>query len=125
MKTNFEKHDDLRNTDACPIRNILDRIGDQWSLLVLGALSNKTLRFNELKRDIGDISQHMLARTLKRLEEDGLISQKLFPVIPPRVDYALTPLGKSLLRPMNVLISWAEKNYGKVEASRHAFQKRL
>ncbi|WP_338117576.1 helix-turn-helix domain-containing protein [Tardiphaga robiniae] len=111
MRDNFEHQEDLQGAQGCPIRDVLNRIGDQWTLLVLGALSKKTLRFNELKREIGDVSQHMLARTLKRLEEDGLVSRTLFPVIPPRVDYALTPLGQSLLQPLDILIAWANAHH--------------
>ncbi|MBS7699788.1 MULTISPECIES: helix-turn-helix domain-containing protein [unclassified Chelatococcus] len=106
----------------CPIRDVLDRIGDQWSVLVLEALEPGTLRFNALKRQIGDISQHMLARTLKRLEQDGLVSRTLYPVIPPRVDYALTPLGHSLLIPLRGLIAWADNNHAAVCAARRAYR---
>ena len=106
----------------CPIRDVLDRIGDQWSLLVLMALEAGTLRFNALKREIGDVSQHMLARTLKRLEKDGFVSRTLYPVIPPRVDYALTPLGRSLLVPLRGLIVWADRNHDAVWAARRAYR---
>ncbi|CAH1693955.1 Uncharacterized HTH-type transcriptional regulator YtfH [Hyphomicrobiales bacterium] len=106
----------------CPIRDVLDRIGDQWSLLVLEALEPGTLRFNALKRQIGDISQHMLARTLKRLEQDGFVSRTLYPVIPPRVDYALTPLGRSLLVPLRNLITWADNNHDAVCAARRTYR---
>jgi DNA-binding HxlR family transcriptional regulator len=118
VRDNFERHADGAGRQACPIRDVLDRIGDQWSLLVLGALSDRTLRFNELKREIGDVSQHMLARTLKRLEEDGLISRTMFAVIPPRVDYALTPLGRSFLQPLDMLIAWANANHSGILAAR-------
>jgi DNA-binding HxlR family transcriptional regulator len=123
VKDNFEDHADRQGTQGCPIRDVLDRIGDQWTLLVLGALSNRTLRFNELKREIGDVSQHMLARTLKRLEEDGLVSRTLFPVIPPRVDYALTPLGQSFLQPLDVLIAWANTNHPVILAARQNYNR--
>ncbi|CAH1651790.1 Uncharacterized HTH-type transcriptional regulator YtfH [Hyphomicrobiales bacterium] len=109
----------------CPIRDVLDRIGDQWSLLVLEALEPGTLRFNALKRRIGDISQHMLARTLKRLEQDGFVSRTLYPVIPPRVDYALTPLGHSLLIPLRSLISWADNNHDAVCAARRVYRETI
>ena len=104
--------------ERCPIRGVLDRIGDQWSYLVLSSLADGTLRFNELKRQIGDISQHMLARTLKKLEQDGLVTRTLFPVIPPRVDYTLTPLGHSLLVPMRGLVAWADENHAAIRAAR-------
>jgi DNA-binding HxlR family transcriptional regulator len=95
----------------CPIRDVLDRIGDQWSLLVLGALSQRTLRFNELLREIGDVSRQMLSRTLKRLEQDGFISRTIYAEVPPRVEYALTELGRSFLEPMRALIAWADANH--------------
>ena len=104
--------------EPCPIRGVLDRIGDQWSFLVLSSLASGTLRFNELKREIGDISQHMLTRTLKKLEQDGLVTRTLFPVIPPRVDYTLTPLGQSLLVPMRGLVAWADANHDAIRAAR-------
>ena len=82
----------------CPIRDVLDRIGDQWSLLVLEALQGGVLRFNELNRRIDDISKQMLSRTLKRLEEDGFIRRTLYAEVPPRVEYELTNLGRSFRR---------------------------
>jgi len=86
-------------TDACPIRNILSRLGDKWSLLVLVTLSaNGTLRFSDLNRAIGDISQRMLAVTLRSLEADGLVRRKIFPEVPPRVEYSLTASGQGLMR---------------------------
>ncbi len=94
-----------------PIRDVLDRIGDQWSLLVLGALSQRTLRFNELLREIGDVSRQMLSRTLKRLEQDGFISRTIYAEVPPRVEYALTELGRSFLEPMRALIAGADANH--------------
>ena len=126
VRDNFERHEELEAAPACPIRDVLDRVGDQWTLLVLGALSKRTLRFNELKREIGDVSQHMLARTLKRLEEDGLVSRTLFTVIPTRVDYALTPLGQSFLQPLDVLIAWANTHHPVIlEARRNYSQGRV
>jgi DNA-binding HxlR family transcriptional regulator len=109
----------------CPIRDVLDRIGDQWSTLVLEALADETLRFNELKRAIGDVSQHMLARTLRRLEQDGLVSRTFYPVIPPRVDYALTPLGRSLLEPIRALTGWARANHASIIAARDEYRERV
>jgi DNA-binding HxlR family transcriptional regulator len=107
--------------EECPIRDILDRIGDRWSLLVLSTLSSGTLRFTALKREIGDISQRMLAQTLRRLEQDGFVSRTVHPTIPPRVDYALTPLGRSFLAPLDVLIRWADDNHMAVRAAREAY----
>lgn len=107
--------------ENCPIRDVLDRIGDRWSLLVLLTLKDGTLRFTELKREIGDISQRMLAQTLRHLEQDGLLTRKVFPTIPPRVDYTLTPLGHSLLKPLKGLIQWAEAHHGAVRKARRAY----
>lgn len=102
----------------CPIRDVLDRIGDQWSLLVLEALAEKTLRFNELMREIGDVSKQMLSKTLKRLEQDGLVLRTLYPEVPPRVEYALTDLGRSIMEPLAVLIEWADANHRAIVESR-------
>jgi DNA-binding HxlR family transcriptional regulator len=98
----------------CPIRDVLDRIGDQWSLLVLEALQGGVLRFNELNRRIDDISKQMLSRTLKRLEEDGFIRRTLYAEVPPRVEYELTNLGRSFLVPMQLLVQWADENHVRI-----------
>jgi DNA-binding HxlR family transcriptional regulator len=97
--------------EPCPIRDVLDRIGDQWSLLVLQALAARVMRFGEINRAIGDISKQMLSRTLKRLEQDGFVRRTLFPEIPPRVEYALTDLGRSFLAPLEALVAWADANH--------------
>ncbi len=106
----------------CPIRDVLDRIGDQWSFLVLEALAERTLRFNELSREIGDISKQMLSRTLKRLEMDGFVERTVFPEVPPRVEYNLTDMGRSFLVPMQALIGWADSYHEQVCTSRRAFR---
>lgn len=105
----------------CPIRDVLDRIGDQWSLLVLSALEGGTLRFNQLLRAIGDVSKQMLSTTLKRLEQDGFIRRTMFPEIPPRVEYALTDLGRSFLVPLKALIDWSERHHPEVRAARYRY----
>lgn len=115
---NPEKTEEIEFDHPCPIRDVLDRIGDQWSLLVLEALGRKTMRFNELGREIDDISRQMLARTLQRLEEDGYISRAVFAEVPPRVEYALTALGRSFLGPLQVLTRWADENHGAICRSR-------
>jgi DNA-binding HxlR family transcriptional regulator len=107
--------------EPCPIRDILDRIGDRWSLLVLWSLTDGGRRFSELQRDIGDISQRMLAQTVRRLEQDGFLSRKVTPSVPPRVDYSLTPLGRSFLQPLNVLIDWADAHHASIRAARSAY----
>ncbi|WP_329740581.1 helix-turn-helix domain-containing protein [Dyella sp. A6] len=95
----------------CPIRDVLDRIGDQWSLLILQALDPGTLRFSELQREIADISKQMLAKTLRSLEEDGLVKRTLYPEVPPRVEYRLTDLGRSFLVPLKQLTDWANTHH--------------
>jgi len=108
--------------DVCPIRDVLDRIGDRWSMLVLCTLAEAgTLRFSALKTRIEDISQRMLAQTLRRLEQDGLLSRTVYPTNPPRVDYALTPLGKSLLDPVRELVRWAKQNHRRVVDARRNY----
>ncbi|MBF1423979.1 MAG: helix-turn-helix transcriptional regulator [Prevotella histicola] len=106
----------------CPIRNVLSRVGDKWSMLVLFTLeSNNNQRFKELQRNIPDISQKMLATTLKMLEADRLILRVAFPEIPPRVEYSLTKKGESLLPLINNLISWASDNMEDIIESRRNF----
>lgn len=106
----------------CPIRNVLSRVGDKWSMLVLFTLeSNNNQRFKELQRNIPDISQKMLTTTLKMLEADGLILRVAFPEIPPRVEYSLTKKGESLLPLINNLISWASDNMEDIIESRRSF----
>lgn len=109
--------------DVCPIRGVLDRVGDQWSFLVLDRLSKKVMRFNELLRGIGDISRQMLSKTLKRLEEDGFITRTLYAEVPPRVEYALTELGQSFMQPMHALVVWADAHHDQIKAARHEVRK--
>lgn len=105
----------------CPIRNILARISDKWSLLVIYTLDRsgkEKLRFKELQREIADISQKMLAVTLRTLEEDGYVTRTVYPEVPPRVEYALTPRAKSLLPHINGLIEWAMENMDSIMEDR-------
>lgn len=97
---------------GCPIRNILSRFGDKWSLLVIYTLDrqNRAVRFKELQREISDISQKMLTVTLRTLEEDGFVTRTIYPEVPPHVEYALTERAKSLLPHINALIGWALEN---------------
>lgn len=108
-----------RDWNNCPIRDVLDHVGSRWSLLILFQLRGRTLRFTELKREIGDISQRMLTQTLRILERDGLVQRQVYPTIPPRVDYTLTDLGTSLLTPMGELLRWAVTNHDHIRAARH------
>ncbi len=109
-------------TTKCPIRNVLDRFGDKWSILVIMLLGqNGTLRFNQLTNLIGDISQKMLTVTLRTLEADGLVSRKIYPEIPPRVEYSLTPIGKDLLPHIESLTKWALENMPAITKSREKY----
>jgi DNA-binding HxlR family transcriptional regulator len=105
-------------SERCPIRDVLDRLGDRWTLLVLMELQEGTLRFSKLKARIEDISQRMLAQTLRQLEKDGLVDRKVYPTIPPKVEYSLTDLGRSMLTPIGQLIDWASENHQAVRAAR-------
>jgi DNA-binding HxlR family transcriptional regulator len=108
----------------CPVRDVLDRIGDRWTVLVLTELAGGTRRFSELRRSIPDISQRMLSQTVRHLEADGLVSRTVFPTVPPRVDYALTDLGRSLMVPLGALVEWAGANHPRIRRSREAMAAR-
>jgi DNA-binding HxlR family transcriptional regulator len=103
------------------VGEVLDRIGDKWSVLVVATLGDGPKRFSELRRSIASISQRMLTLTLRGLERDGLISRTVFPTIPPRVDYELTELGRSLLRPVRALGSWARENRSRILEARASY----
>ena len=107
---------------GCPIRNILSRFGDKWSLLVICTLDrqNRAVRFKELQREISDISQKMLTVTLRTLEEDGFVTRTIYPEVPPHVEYALTERAKSLLPHINALIGWALENMDAILNDRKA-----
>ena len=102
----------------CPIRDVLDRIGDRWSILILLTLTPEKMRFMELLRAIPDISQRMLAKSVRKLEEDGFLTRTVFPTVPPRVDYELTDLGRSLLVHIEALVRWAENNHQAIRDAR-------
>ena len=106
------------------IAPILQRVGDKWSILIVMILARGPHRFNELKRMVDGISQRMLTLNLRGLEREGLVSRKIFPTIPPKVEYALTDLGRSLCGPIIALGQWAEDNYDAIEAARQAFDAR-
>jgi DNA-binding HxlR family transcriptional regulator len=103
---------------GCPSRDLLARIGDKWTALVIRSLAGRTLRYNELQREVAGISQKMLTQTLRALEEDGLIVRKVYPVIPPMVEYSLTPLGRTLISPLHAICAWAENHLPGIEAHR-------
>ena len=102
----------------CASREVLDRIADKWTALIIRVLAKGTKRHNELQRDISGVSQKMLTQTLRSLERDGLVSRKVYPVVPPRVEYTLTPLGRSLIEPLNAICLWAEKHLPELQAAR-------
>ncbi|TIQ36746.1 MAG: helix-turn-helix transcriptional regulator [Mesorhizobium sp.] len=110
------------NTEDCrAVSEILQRVGDKWTVLVVGKLGGGAMRFNELRTAVGGISQKMLTTTLRGLERDGFVTRKVFPTIPPRVDYELTELGHELLVPVGALGEWARKNTSRVQAARAKF----
>jgi len=110
------------NTGGClATREILDRIADKWSLHIVAVLANGPRRFNELKRGIDGISQRMLTLTLRGLERDGLLTRTMYPTIPPRVDYELTDMGRTLLKPVMALVNWANDNQVAIAEARTRF----
>ncbi|MDD9370978.1 MAG: helix-turn-helix domain-containing protein [Acidimicrobiales bacterium] len=111
-------------SQACAIRDLLDRLGDKWSLLVVELLGEGTRRFTELRREIDGISQRMLTLTLRRLERDGLVRRTVHPVVPPRVDYELTALGETLLDAVAPLVTWTRSHRDEIAAARVGYDAR-
>ncbi len=111
--------------EGCPVRGILDKVGDKWSMLIVLTLSGGPLRFHEVKRRIPDISKKMLTQTLRELQRDGLASRQVFTTVPPAVEYRLTELGGSLLEPFGHLVAWANKSYVQIDAARSQFDAAL
>jgi len=107
--------------DCRAVSEILARVGDKWTVLVVAELGNGSKRFSEIRRALGSISQRMLTLTLRGLERDGLVTRTVFPSIPPRVDYELTGLGRSLLAPVSGLGLWARQNRAAIEDARRQF----
>ncbi|WP_318011323.1 winged helix-turn-helix transcriptional regulator [Brenneria tiliae] len=105
----------------CPVRDVLDRIGDKWSTLLIVALAAGPRRFNNLRRLVPDISKRMLTQTLRDLERDGLITRHVFATKPPSVEYRLSELGRSLLDPLDVLIAWADERHEDIRLARRRF----
>jgi DNA-binding HxlR family transcriptional regulator len=108
----------------CLLREVLERVGDKWSLLVIVLLGGGTRRFTELLRNIEGISQRMLTVTLRGLERDGILTRTIYPVVPPRVEYTLTPLGHDLLELVQPLMLWSEAHRDDIGASRAAYDAR-
>lgn len=118
-----EKMQTFLHIDSCPIRDIMSRLGDKWSLLILATLhANGTMRFNDIHKSIGDISQRMLTVTLRSLEADGIVNRKIYPEVPPRVEYNLTKSGKELMPYLNDLVGWALKNMDSIQQSRLKYE---
>ena len=114
----------VQDSEGCPIREVLDRVGDTWSLLVIINLQERPVRFNALRRSIEGISQRMLTVTLRSLERDGLVRRTVRPTTPPEVEYALTEIGHSLAQPVSALGGWAACNRDRLRLARAAFDAR-
>jgi len=110
--------------EACPTRQVVNRIGDRWSLLVLYALEHGTLRFQQLRRSVDGVSQKMLTQTLRNLERDGLVRREVFASVPPRVEYSLTELGKGLARRVRGIREWAYEHMDEIEGARVSYDAR-
>ncbi|NJO88153.1 MAG: helix-turn-helix transcriptional regulator [Chloroflexia bacterium] len=120
-KKNLEKYG---NPEHCPIRNVVERIGDKWSMLVILLLDEEqVLRFNEIHKYIRTISQKMLTVTLKSLEADGLVVRTVYPQIPPKVEYKLTQRGETLIPHLHNLVQWAKENMDEIRVLRKSFEK--
>ena len=108
-------------SERCPIRGVLDKLGDKWSMLIILELSAGAQRFSQLKRQIPDVSQKMLTQSLRILQRDGLVAREVRPTVPPAVSYRLTPMGESLLVPFGALVAWADENHPAVISARKTF----
>ncbi|MEU9855388.1 helix-turn-helix domain-containing protein [Streptomyces sp. NPDC047974] len=110
--------------EDCEVRQILDRIADKWSLLVIALLENRVVRFSQLRREIDGVSQRMLTVTLRQLERDGLVRRTVHPTVPPRVDYELTPLGATLHTTIRALVTWTERHQSEIATARAHYDAR-
>lgn len=117
------KHKGDVSKTTCPSREVLTLIADKWTVLIIHTLSDKTLRHNELSRSLGDISQKVLTQALRKLERNGIITRTVYPVVPPKVEYALSPIGRSLVSTLGTLSSWAETHFPEVLSARERFDK--
>ena len=109
---------------SCRAREVLQRVGDKWSMYVIDLLGQGTMRFTELHRGVNGITARMLTVTLRGLERDGIVTRTIHPVIPPRVDYALTPMGRTLLDTIGELVTWADSHLDEIDAARAAYDAR-
>ncbi|MGF1663277.1 MAG: winged helix-turn-helix transcriptional regulator [Kineosporiaceae bacterium] len=116
--------DDAPSHAACPVRDVLERVGDKWTVLVVVELVRGPKRFTELLRAVDGISRRMLTRTLRLLERDGLVERTVFPTVPPAVEYRITELGAGLAGPLDALAAWAVAHRAEIEASRAAYDSR-
>ncbi len=123
MEPKLQTKADVRKA-GCPSRDVLDLIADKWTVLIIYALSRGTLRHNELSRALEDVSQKVLTQALRKLERNGIVTRTVFSVVPPRVEYALSPLGTSLIATLRTLSLWAEQHFAEVEHARRQFDAR-
>lgn len=105
-------------TADCPTQRVLETIADKWSVIVIYVLSKETRRYSELQRVIGGISQKMLTQTVRKLERDGIVERHVYPVVPPKVEYSLTPLGQTLTEVLKEVCEWAQVHWNEIEAAR-------
>ena len=110
---------------SCPSRQVLERIGEKWTALVIRVLADGTHRYSDLQRRVGGVSQKMLTQTLRGLERDGLIARRVYPIVPPRVEYSLTPLGRTLIEPLDAICRWAERHLPEMLQARARGAKRV
>jgi DNA-binding HxlR family transcriptional regulator len=111
--------------EKCPTRQVLNRIADKWTILVVGSLSEDTKRFSELKREISGVSQKMLTQTLRGMERDGLLTRKVYPTVPPKVEYTLTELGFTLITMLEQIRNWSENNIEAVLAAQTSYDSQV
>ncbi|TDV46832.1 winged helix-turn-helix transcriptional regulator [Actinophytocola oryzae] len=111
--------------EACPVQEVLDRVAGKWSILVMVAATRGPIRFTELERAIPSVSRRMLTLTLRNLERDGLMTRTVFPTVPPRVEYELTPMARELRTAFLTLTEWAEHHRGAIVDARHAYDERV
>lgn len=117
-------HKHVSHSSCLAVREVLNRVGDKWSVLIVQLLADGPKRFSELRRMIEGISQRMLTLTLKGLERDGLVTRTVYPTIPPRVEYQLTDLGRTLRKPIQSLAKWAQENRERIQQSRDRYDER-
>ena len=115
--------DSYEHAKDCPFRNVLDQVGDKWSFLIFAVLEEGPKRFNEIKRLVGDISHRVLTRKLRELERDDYVTRTVHPVRPPKVVYALTPLGRSILKPIKQFLKWTLDAFPEIKRAREAFDR--